>query len=75
MGLFEYVLLAETFCRKDSTLGTALMFSAYATECVLRFGDKDLKEKFLPPVVDGQLISTGAFTEPGQGYDITQIDL
>ena len=73
MGLFEYVLLAETFCRKDSTLGTALMFSAYATECVLRFGDKDLKEKFLPPVVDGQLISTGAFTEAGQGYDITQI--
>jgi len=28
MGLFEYVLLAETFCRKDSTLGTALMFTA-----------------------------------------------
>lgn len=73
MGLFEYVLVGDTFCRKDSTLGAALMFSGYAAECILRYGNKELKEKFLPPVVDGQLISTGAFTEPGQGYDITQV--
>ncbi|MBC2714524.1 MAG: acyl-CoA dehydrogenase [Desulfobacteraceae bacterium] len=73
MGLFEHVLVCETFCRKDSTLGAALMFSGYAAECILRNGEKDLKEKILPQVVDGHLISTGAFLEPKQGYDLTQV--
>lgn len=73
MGLFEYVLLADTFCRKDSSLGAALMLSGYSAECVLRYGDNGLKEKFLPTVVEGKVISTGAFSEPGQGYDISQI--
>lgn len=73
MGLFEHVLVSETFCRKDSTLGAALMFSGYAAECILRNGDKSLQEKFLPPIVDGRLTSTGAFLEPNQGYDLTKI--
>ncbi len=73
MGLFEHVLVCETFCRKDSTLGTALMFSGYAAECILRNGEKSLKEKFLPQIVDGQLTSTGAFLEPKQGYDLTKV--
>ena len=73
MGLFEHILVCETFCRKDSTLGSALMFSGYAAECILRAGEKNLKEKFLPQIVDGQLTSTGAFLEPKQGYDLTQV--
>jgi alkylation response protein AidB-like acyl-CoA dehydrogenase len=64
MGLFEYVLVCETFCRRDSTLGQALMFSAYAAECLLRFDGGGLCEKFLPPVAGGRMISTGAFLEP-----------
>ena len=73
MGLLEHVLVSETFCRKDSTLGAALMFSGYAAECILRNGDKNLKDKFLPRIVDGRLTSTGAFLEPEQGYDLTKV--
>jgi len=73
MGLFEFVLVAETFCRKDSTLGSALMFSGYAAECILRNGDPALKTKFLPQIADGRITSTGAFLEPNQGYDLTRI--
>ncbi|RJP96249.1 MAG: acyl-CoA dehydrogenase [Desulfobacteraceae bacterium] len=73
MGLVENVLVGEAFCRKDSTLGAALMFTGYASECILRFADKNLKTKFLPDLMNGQLISTGAFSEPGQGGDISQI--
>ena len=73
LGLFEDVLLTETFCRKDSTLGTALKFSAYAAECLVRFGDKSLKEKFIPPITGGEMISTGAFLEPDQGYDLSTV--
>jgi alkylation response protein AidB-like acyl-CoA dehydrogenase len=73
MGALEYTLVAETFCRKDSTLGTALMFSAYGTECLLRSGDNTLKNKFLPDILDGKLTSTAAFLEPGQGSDLSKI--
>lgn len=73
MGLLEQILVAETFCRKDSTLGSALMFSGYAAECILRYGDPSLKTKFLPLIVNGHLTSTGAFLEPNQGYDLTKI--
>jgi len=73
MGLFEHILVCETFCRKDSTLGSALMFSGYAAECILRNGEKSLKKKFLPQIVDGQLTSTGAFLEPKQGYDLSKV--
>ena len=73
MGLLENVLVGEAFCRKDSTLGAALMFTGYASECLVRFGDEMLKKKFLPQVVNGQSISTGAFSDPDQGGDIRQI--
>jgi alkylation response protein AidB-like acyl-CoA dehydrogenase len=73
MGLLDNVLVGETFCKKDSTLGSALMFSGYASECLVRFGGKQLCESFLPWVIDGKWISTGAFCEPGQGYDISKI--
>lgn len=73
LGLFEDILVGETFCQKDSTLGAALKFSAYAAECVLRFGDKALKEKFIPAIAGGQMISTGAFLEPDQGYDLSDV--
>lgn len=73
LGLFEQVLVAETFCRKDSTLGFALIFSGYAAECVLRYGGPMLQKKFLPKIAEGGLTSTGAFREPGQSRDLTQI--
>ncbi|MBS3759625.1 MAG: acyl-CoA dehydrogenase family protein [Desulfobacterales bacterium] len=73
LGLFEDILVSETFCRKDSTLGAALKFSAYAAECILRFGDKALKETFIPAIAGGQRISTGAFLEPDPGYDLSAV--
>lgn len=73
MGLLENVLVGEAFCRKDSTLGAALMFTGYASECLLRFGDDRLKTAFLPQVASGRMISTGAFAEPDQGGDIRRV--
>ena len=32
------------------------------------------KEKYLPPVAEGRMLSAGAFTEPAHGSDITFMD-
>ncbi len=69
LGLLDNVLVAEAFCRKDSSFGCALMMSTYASECIVHFGGEGLKEKYLPGIAEGRLISGGAFLENGLGYD------
>lgn len=73
MGLFENVLVAEAFCRKDSTLGSALMFTGYAAECLVRCADNEIKTTLLPRVAAGEIILTGAFQEPGRGYELSRM--
>jgi alkylation response protein AidB-like acyl-CoA dehydrogenase len=70
----ENVIIADEFCARDSSIGSAVILSAFASECVLRFGSEELKQKFLPPVAEGQMLSACAFTEPGRGQDITSLD-
>lgn len=72
-GVFENVLLAEEFCKKDASIGTALMLSGFSAECLLRFGDDVLKSRWLPPVADGEVLAAAAFTEPDTGASLDGI--
>ena len=74
LGVLENIIIADEFCARDSSIGSAIILSAYASECVLRFGSEELKQKFLPAVAEGLIISGGAFAEPGRGSDITSLD-
>jgi len=74
LGVLENIIIAEEFCRRDSSIGCAVVLSGFASECILRFGSEELKEKFLPPVAEGRMMSAGAFTEPDHGSDITFMD-
>jgi len=71
LGVLENILVAEEFCSRDSSIGSALILAGFASECILRFGSDALKEKYLPPVAEGEILSAGAFTEPDHGSDIT----
>lgn len=74
LGVLENIIIADEFCARDSTIGSAIILSGFASECVLRFGSEELKQKFLPAVAEGQMLSGGAFTEPDHGSDITSMD-
>jgi alkylation response protein AidB-like acyl-CoA dehydrogenase len=73
LGVFENVIIAEELCRKDSSMGITITLAGYASECVLRFGSDELKEKYLPQIAEGETLSGGAFTEPDCGADLTRI--
>lgn len=62
MGLTEYSLVAEALCRQDSTLGSALLFSRYAAECILQFASDTLKKKTLSKIGKGTLLCGGNFS-------------
>ena len=74
LGVLENIIIADAFCAQDSTIGSAVILSSFATECVLRFGSEELKQKYLPAVAEGKMLSAGSFTEPGHGSDITSLD-
>jgi len=73
-GCLENALVVEEFCRRDSTIGAALMLVDFASECILRFGSDELKAQWLPEVAEGRAISGGAITEPDHGSDITTMN-
>ncbi|MBN1102166.1 MAG: acyl-CoA/acyl-ACP dehydrogenase [Deltaproteobacteria bacterium] len=70
-GIMENTLVVEEFCRQDSGLGIAVTLSDFASEIILRFGSEEQKEKYLIPVTKGEALSSGGFTEPDHGSDIT----
>ena len=73
-GVLENVLVVEEMCRADSTLGSALILGDFACDILLKVGTEEQKEKWLPKVAKGEIVSAGAFTEPARGSDITLMD-
>lgn len=73
-GIFENILVTEAFCAQDSGIGVALTLSDFSSEIILRFGTKEQKEKYLTPLTRGKAISSGGFTEPDHGSDITYMN-
>ncbi|MEM1537746.1 MAG: acyl-CoA dehydrogenase family protein [Candidatus Nezhaarchaeales archaeon] len=73
-GLLETCLIIEEFCRADSTLGVAVILGAFGSDLIHMFGSEEQKEKYLVKVARGEWISSGAFTEPAHGSDITVLD-
>jgi alkylation response protein AidB-like acyl-CoA dehydrogenase len=73
-GIFENALVVEEFCRQDSGIGVALSLADFSSEIILRFGTDKQKERYLIPLTKGEWISSGGFTEPDHGSDITRMD-
>ena len=74
LGVLENALVVEEFCRRDSGIGTALALCDFASEIIMRHGTKEQKERLLPAIASGRMISAGCFTEPNHGSDITTMD-
>jgi alkylation response protein AidB-like acyl-CoA dehydrogenase len=72
-GVLENALVVEAFCRQDSGLGIALSNADSSSEMILRYGNEAQKERYLPLITKGEAISSGAFTEPDHGSDLTQV--
>lgn len=71
LGSLEDILVIEELCRGDSSIGSAVALSSFASELIVHYGNDEMKEKFIPQVAEGKMLSAGAFTEPDHGSDIT----
>ncbi len=66
LGLVENALITEAFCRKDSGIGTALAFSDFGSDIIVRYGEESQKEKMLALVAEKGGVITIGFQEEGQ---------
>ncbi len=74
-GLLETCLAIEEMCRADSSLGVAVSSGSFGSEFIVVLGNKEQREKYLPPICRGDYISAAAFTEPSvSGSDITRME-
>ncbi|MCZ6662755.1 MAG: acyl-CoA dehydrogenase family protein [Actinobacteria bacterium] len=75
MGTLATVVFAEELGRSTSggTNATILVHTDLATPYVLHFGTPGQKEKWLPRLATGELISAIAVTEPDAGSDVAAI--
>ena len=71
LGSLEDILVIEELCRGDSSVGSAVALSSFASELIVHYGSDEMKEKFIPKVAEAKMLSAGAFTEPDHGSDIT----
>lgn len=69
-GLFEKVLVNEEFCRQFAGIGECVTTSNFGAKMILNHGTEEQKKKYLPPILNGEAITSGAFTEPDRGSDI-----
>jgi alkylation response protein AidB-like acyl-CoA dehydrogenase len=69
-GFLELALITEQLSRVD--LGCCLMVVAatFGSEHILLFGTEEQKQAYLPRLVSGEALSSGAFTEPDAGTDV-----
>lgn len=73
-GYLAACLAMEEMCRADSSLGLASMIGTFGSDLILLNGTEEQKNRYLPPLCHGDLISAAAFTEPKSGTDITTVD-
>ncbi len=71
LSLLESILVMEAFCRRDSGIGSALSLVDLGSDLILKFGSRDQKEKFLPPIIQGEKQMTVAFGESEDEQDLS----
>jgi alkylation response protein AidB-like acyl-CoA dehydrogenase len=69
VGILEVCLVGEEFAKVDSTLTLPVIASNFGSEQVWLFGTDEQKEKYLPKIASGEIISCGMYTEPDAGSD------
>jgi len=72
-SLVEQCLVAQEFCRADSSVGVALNGATIGCTPVSSFGTDEQKEQWLTPVTRGEITTAIALTEPDTGSALSEI--
>ena len=75
LGITEAALMMKTISRSGAgfTGASAVHMNIFGLNPVVRFGSEELKQRALPPLIEGRDKACFAVTEPDAGLDTTQL--
>ncbi len=70
LGFLAMVLITEEIARVHSAMRVAINMQMGPALALLQFGTEEQKRKWIPPLVQGEVIGCFAITEPDAGSDV-----
>src|ERR687888_1253636 len=71
LGFLAMVLITEEIARAHSAMRVAINMQIGPALTLLQFGTEEQKQKWIPPLVRGDVIGFFAITEPDAGSDVS----
>lgn len=72
-GFVEQAIITEELSKVDLGLCLSVVAATFGSENLVFYGSEDQKQEYLPPLVMGEKISAGAYTEPDAGTDVAGV--
>ncbi|PSQ00551.1 acyl-CoA dehydrogenase, partial [Halobacteriales archaeon QS_4_70_19] len=66
------IVVKEMFAA-DPGIGFCITASAFGSEAIVEFGTEDQKERYLPPIAEGESVMGAAISEPDTGSDVSSV--
>jgi alkylation response protein AidB-like acyl-CoA dehydrogenase len=69
----EVAIIIEEMYAADPGIAGAILGTAFGSEAIIEFGTEEQKEKYLPPLAEGEAIMGSAISEPDTGSDVSSV--
>jgi alkylation response protein AidB-like acyl-CoA dehydrogenase len=69
----EVAIIIEELYAADPGIAGAILGTAFGSEAIIEFGTEEQKEKYLPPLAEGEAIMGSAISEPDTGSDVSSV--
>ncbi|WP_416839619.1 acyl-CoA dehydrogenase family protein [Haloferax sp. DFSO52] len=69
----ENAIVTEELFAVDPGIGLCITSAGFGAEAIINFGTEEQKERYLPPIVEGESVMGAAISEPQAGSDVTSV--
>jgi alkylation response protein AidB-like acyl-CoA dehydrogenase len=69
----ENALMIEELFAVDPGIALCITSAGFGAEAIIEYGTEDQKERFLPPITEGESVMGAAISEPDVGSDVSAV--
>ena len=69
----EVAIIIEELFAVDPGIGLSMSSASFGADSIMEFGTDDQKERFLPPIAEGEAVMGAAISEPDAGSDVSSV--
>ena len=70
----DMAMITEELFAADPGIALCITSAGFGAEAIMEFGTEEQKERYLPPITEGESVMGAAISEPQAGSDVTSIE-